>query len=73
MNKDLARSLVSGGDLYVLDFERIEGVSSDFILGHVRAGKEVVISEIESSGFVFVEEIDMPDLKENYLLHFSKR
>ena len=73
MNKDLARSLVSGGDLYVLDFKRIEGVSSDFILGHVRAGKEVVISEIESSGFVFVEEIDMPDLKENYLLHFSKR
>ena len=43
--------------LYVLDFERIEGVSADWIVSHVRAGKETAIAEIESSGFEFVEEV----------------
>ena len=57
MNRDLARALVEGGLLYVLDFERIEGVSADWIVSHVRAGKETAIAEIESSGFEFVEEV----------------
>ena len=73
MVQDLSRALVAGGEMFVLDFERIEGVSSDFALSHVRAGKEVVISEIESSGFVLVEEIDLPGLEENYLLRFRKK
>ena len=73
MVQDLSRALVAGGEMFVLDFERIEGVSSDFALSHVRAGKEVVISEIESSGFVLVEEIDLPELEENYLLRFRKK
>lgn len=31
----------------VVDFERIDGVSSDWTMGHVRAGKEVFRKEIE--------------------------
>ena len=73
MVQDLSRALVDGGEMFVLDFERIEGVSSEFTLNHVRAGKEVVISEIESAGFVLVEEIDLPELEENFLLRFRKR
>ena len=65
MTRDLSRALVNDGEMYVLDFESVSS-------GHVRAGKEVVISEIESSGFVFVEEIDIPSLQENYLLRFRK-
>lgn len=73
MLADLSRALVSGGTMYVLDFERIEGVSSDWILGHVRAGKETVIREIEAAGFELVREVDLPVLRENYLLQFRKR
>ena len=40
LNADLARALVAGGTMYVLDFQRIEGVSSPWTLQHVRAGKE---------------------------------
>jgi ubiquinone/menaquinone biosynthesis C-methylase UbiE len=67
----ILRALKPGGQLVIVDFERIEGTSSDWILGHVRAGKETVIAEIKKSGFEFVEEI--PDLfEENYLLRFKK-
>lgn len=34
----------------VVGFERIKGVSSDWIMGHVRTGKEVFRKEIEDSG-----------------------
>ena len=57
----------------VLDYERIEGITSERILNHVRASKELVITEIEGNGFALIEEIKVPVLKENYLLHFRKK
>jgi ubiquinone/menaquinone biosynthesis C-methylase UbiE len=67
----ILNALKPGGQLLIVDFERIEGTSSDWILGHVRANKETVLAEIKKSGFEFVEEI--PDLfEENYLLRFKK-
>ena len=72
MVRDIARTLVAEGEMFVLDFERIEGITPQRLLDHVRAGKEVVIKEIESSGFQLVEEIELPKLKENYLLRFRK-
>lgn len=59
-----------GGSLIVVDFERIPGVSREWTLGHVRAGKEVFRQEIEDAGFVFVEEIEVEGLEENYFLRF---
>jgi len=72
MDADMLRALRSGGEMLVLDFERIPGVSSEFILGHVRASKQQVIAEIQASGFVLIEEIKLADLKDNYLLRFKK-
>ena len=73
MNRDIARALTSAGRLFVLDFERIPGVSDEQRLSHVRAGKEVVIAEIESSGFVFVAEHEISGIDENYLIEFRKK
>jgi ubiquinone/menaquinone biosynthesis C-methylase UbiE len=67
----LHRALKPGGQLIVIDFKRIPGVSSEWILGHVRAGQEVFTKEIVESGFKQVEEV--PLLKENYVLRFEKR
>jgi len=72
MARDLARILDADGEMFVLDFERIEGFTPQRLLDHVRVNKETVIAEIISSGFVFEEEIELPGLKENYLLRFSK-
>jgi ubiquinone/menaquinone biosynthesis C-methylase UbiE len=64
------RALKPGGRLAMIDFERIEGVSSEWIMGHVRAGKEVFQSEIEAANFELEEELDLFD--ENYFLIFRK-
>lgn len=65
-------ALSQGGFLNLLDFERIPGVSSDWVMGHVRAGKDQVRAEVEAAGFVFVEQVHLPELQENYYLRFTK-
>lgn len=65
-------ALLPGGWLTVVDFERIPGVSREWLLEHVRADKETVRDEIEAAGFEFVDEVDLPALRENYLLRFRR-
>lgn len=69
--QSIHRALKPGGKVYLLDFERIEGVSSEWILGHVRAGKKVFQSEVEQSGFELEQEFDL--FEENYFLKFGKK
>ena len=56
----------------MIDFERIPGKSREWLLGHVRAGKEVFRKEIEDAGLTFVEEVKIGGFKENYYLRFRK-
>lgn len=72
MLRSMRRALKPGGTLVIVDFERIEGKSREWVLGHVRAGKEQVIGEIQSAGFKLVEEVAIPELHENYCLRFHK-
>ena len=57
----------AGGSI-VIDFHRIPGKSREWILGHVRAGQEVVAKEIVDAGFKQVGEEKIDGLKENYFL-----
>jgi len=61
-----------GGRLVIVDFERIPGTSRKWILGHVRCDKETVIKEVTAAGFVYVDQIKMKGLKENYLIRFKR-
>lgn len=61
-----------GGELVLIEFERIEGVTNEFLLKHVRAGREVFQAEIESAGFVFEDEIELEGLDDNYILRFTR-
>jgi ubiquinone/menaquinone biosynthesis C-methylase UbiE len=63
-------ALRPGGQLILIDFQRIEGKSSEWVLGHVRAGQEVFVREITSTGFKVVGEERI--LKENYFVRFVK-
>jgi ubiquinone/menaquinone biosynthesis C-methylase UbiE len=65
------RALKPGGRLIVVDYHRIEGKSTDWVMGHVRAGMDVVEKEITASGFKRVGELKEV-LKENYLVEFVK-
>jgi ubiquinone/menaquinone biosynthesis C-methylase UbiE len=70
MLASIRRALRAGGTLVVVDFERIPGTSPDWILKHVRAGKEDFRREIEASGFRFAEEVKL--MRENYFLRFTR-
>ena len=63
-------ALKPGGQLVVIDFHRIPGKTSEWILYHVRAGQEVFVKEIVASGFKQVEELKF--LKDNYFVRFEK-
>jgi len=68
----IRRALKPHGRLAIVEFDRIDGKSSPFILKHVRAGKEVFRSEIEAAGFRFVRDVPVDGLRDNYLLLFSR-
>ncbi|MEI8020108.1 MAG: methyltransferase domain-containing protein [Schlesneria sp.] len=69
--ESLHRALKPGGRVILVEFRRVEGTSTDWIMSHVRAGQEVFEAEIVKSGFKKVrEERDL--LKENYLVTFEK-
>jgi ubiquinone/menaquinone biosynthesis C-methylase UbiE len=70
MLASIRRALKPGGTLVVIDFERIPGVSPDWLLKHVRAGKEDFRREIEAAGFRFSEEVKL--MRENYFLRFTR-
>lgn len=67
------RALRPGGQLVLVEFDRIEGVSREWLLDHVRAGKEVFRAEIEEAGFELTNEHDLEALTDNYILRFRKR
>jgi SAM-dependent methyltransferase len=68
----IRRALRPGGRLVLIDFERIPGVSRPWLLEHVRAGREQVLEEVQSAGFVLERQEQIPGLVENYCLHFVR-
>ena len=70
MLASIHRALRAGGSLIVIDFERIEGKSTAWVLDHVRADKKQVIREIEAAGFRLAADTGL--LKENFYLRFEK-
>jgi len=71
MLASIHRALRDGGRLVIVDFRRHPGVSSRWVMGHVRADMNEVIGEVKAAGFRFLEE--KPLLEINYFLEFEKR
>ncbi len=64
------KALRPGGVLFIVDFKREQGKSAAWVLTHVRAGKDVVVSEVKAAGFELSDEPLV--LKENYAVRFRK-
>ena len=64
------KALKPGGQVILIDFHRIKGQSTDWVMGHVRAGQEVFAKEVQDSGFKQVEEKKF--MKQSYFLRFEK-
>lgn len=70
--KSIYAALKPGGKLILVDFNRIEGESREWLIGHIRAPKSVFKQEVLDAGFKFDKEIDVEGFEENYLLRFVK-
>lgn len=69
--RSIHKALKPKGQVVLIDFHRIRGVSSDWVMNHVRAGQETFAQEIVDAGFKQVgEEKDV--LKESYFLRFER-
>ncbi|WP_146514409.1 class I SAM-dependent methyltransferase [Rubripirellula amarantea] len=71
--QSIHQALKQGGRVVVIDFERIEGESREWTMGHVRAGKQTFIDEISEAGFELTAERTINGFDENYFLEFRKR
>ena len=72
MLQSIHAALRPGGRLVIVEFERIDGVSSEFTLQHIRADKATFTGEIVANGFRFTEEIDIPGMEETFVRHFER-
>jgi len=68
----LHAALREGGRLVIVDFERKPGVSSDWVLDHMRAGKEAFIDEISGAGFRLAHEVWLAQFRLTYMLVFDR-
>ncbi len=64
-------ALRPGGRWVVFDYDRIPGVSSRWLLGHLRLGRTEALAEITAAGFVLEREVDL-NLRDNYLAIFRR-
>ncbi len=64
------RALKPNGRIVLVEFHRDEKSSSEWILGHLRAGQAVFVEEIKRSGFKEVSQADF--MKTSYLMTFEK-
>ncbi|MBU0753080.1 MAG: methyltransferase domain-containing protein [Gammaproteobacteria bacterium] len=71
MLASLRAALKPGGRLAVIDYEKIPGRSSAWVMGHVRAGREAAIAEIEAAGFRLLKSHSL--LSENFFLEFERQ
>ena len=69
MMQSIRAALKPGGSVVVIDFRKIPGFSTPWVMGHVRANEPTVVREIESVGFRLVEDRDF--LRRNYFLRFA--
>lgn len=70
----IKRALKPSGRLVLVDFEREEGKSTPWVMGHVRCGRAQVFKEVEAAGFKRVSGDPNLDgkLKENWLAVWVK-
>ncbi len=70
MLQSIHQALRQDGQLVIIDFRKLPGVSSSWVMSHVRADENDVIREVEAAGFNLLEQPEL--LRDNYYLKFMK-
>jgi ubiquinone/menaquinone biosynthesis C-methylase UbiE len=67
----IRQALRPGGRLVVVEFEKEQGVTPEWIMKHVRPDRETAIREITSAGFRLLDQ-PTETMKGQYVLRFAK-
>lgn len=70
MLASIHRALRPGGELIIIDYRKQPGLSTPWVMSHVRPDIGTVIKEVEEAGFRFHSDPDI--LRENFFLRFYK-
>ena len=70
MLASIHQSLRQNGQLVIIDFRKQPGLSSSWVMSHVRADEIAVIREVESVGFKLIGQPAL--LRDNFFLKFVK-
>ena len=72
MLQSIHRALRPGGQLFLVEYDKRPGVSSDWILQHIRGTREQFSAEIEAGGFEPAGDINIDGLKDTFVRRFIK-
>ena len=61
------------GQLILVDYDKVPGKSSAFIMRHVRATKAEFIAEVEAAGFRMTQDIPITGFKESFMRRFVRQ
>ena len=73
MLKSIHSALRPRGQLFLVEFDKESGVSSDFLKNHIRASKKEFTAEIEAGGFQQAEDISIEGLRNTFVRRFIKK
>jgi zinc protease len=67
----IRQALRTGGRLVIVEFEKIPGVTAEWVMNHVRPDKQMVIQEVKAAGFQLIDE-PQESMSGQYILQFRK-
>ncbi len=69
--RSIHAALKPGGELVLIDFRRVPGLSNPWVLSHVRAGQVEVTAEVVAAGFELTERLDF--MRGQFYLRFRRQ
>lgn len=70
MLASIHKALRRNGQLVIIDFRKQPGISSSWVMSHVRANEADIVREVEIAGFRLIEKPEL--LRDNFFLIFAK-
>lgn len=66
-------ALRSAGELFIVEYDKQPGVSSEWLINHIRGTREEFSAEIEAGGFQMTQDITIDGLEDTFIRRFIKK
>jgi len=73
MLRSIHKALRSGGQLFLVEYDKRPGISRDWLIDHIRGTKKEFTKEIEAGGFNMAGDIKIDGLKDTFARRFLKK